>query len=285
MAILLNDEDRELKAAQDLNIRHQILTGEQVIKVPPNYDREFWGWYASFITFGKEHSFEVDNTLPSLEYPKPHKPVALWYSGWVESTYTLHKIEHLKPDLLSIDDYPVFSGPHRRVGQVHFLCAAVAAQLGYEKIYIGMERNDLFVCRNAVSHSFIERDPLFAQHWNKYCSGNEVISVCSHLHKEELIEYLHKNSIPFDGSCDNSNKGWCRDCFKCFEAFYSAKVNNIDLGFKLTRSVFRNLYEQEYMTYVHSRFKENPYNALQYFMRLQISYGLDFSMEDDCELE
>lgn len=284
MAILSYGDEQDTRALQDLVIRQQILGGKnKVIKVPANYDRKFWQWYANFLTFGKELVFEVDEDIEPLEYPEPDKPVALWYSGGVESTYTLHKIKHLNPDLLSIDDYPVFSGEHRRVGQIHFLCAVVAAQLGYKQIYMGVEKNDLFICRNAVSHSFVERNHLFIDYWNNYRPQHEIISVCSHLHKEELIKYLYELNIQITGTCDNIKNGWCGECFKCFEAFYSAKVNNIDLGFKLKRKAFKSFYEQEYLSYINSGFKTNPYNALQYFVRLQISYGLEFSREEDCE--
>jgi hypothetical protein len=278
-----NEQDQHLRAIQDLETRSQVFGPRKVIRVPKNYHQEFWQWYAGFIRFGREHILEADDTLKTLEYPEPDKPAALWYSGGAESTYTLHKISHLHPDLLSIQDYSVFWGSYRRIGQIHFICAVVGAQLGYKQIYIGVEKNELLLCRTAHSHSYVERDPLFLEHWNRYHPQNQLISVCSHLHKEEIIKELYELGIPTPGTCDNIKDGWCGRCFKCFEAFYSAKVNGIDLGFRLKKEAFEQFYQREYQPYVASGFKENPYNALQYFVRLQIIYGLEFNCEQDCE--
>lgn len=285
MTVFFYDDERNinLRALQDLVIRQQIFGSNKVIRVPVNYDRKFWLWYAHSIRFRQECVFKIDDTLEPLEYPEPSKSVALWYSGGVESTYTLHKIKHLNPDLLSIDDYPVFFGTHRNIGQIHFLCAVVGAQLGYKQIYMGVEKNELFLCQNTVAYSFVERDPLFIEYWNSYRPQNKITSVCTNLHKEEIVKYLHEFDIQITGSCDNIANGWCKQCFKCFEAFYSAKVNNIDLGFKLKREAFERFYNQEYLAYIASGFKKNPYNALQYFVRLQISYGLEFDSKQDCE--
>ena len=163
------------------------------------------------------------------------------------------------------------------------MCAVVGAQLGYKHIYLGVEKNDLFVCRSVRAHSFIERHPLFIQQWSRYHPRNQIISVCSHLHKEDIIKELHDRGIPITRTCDNIANGWCRRCFKCFEAFYSAKVNRIDLGFRLKNEAFDQFYGREYCCYIESGFKENPYNALQYFVRLQIQYGLKFERDQDCE--
>lgn len=274
--------DQSLRAMHDLEIRRQVFSAARIIKVPENYDRDFWHWYAAFIRCGREYSLEVDDTWESAEYPQPQRDVAIWYSGGVESTYTLYKIGHLKPELLSIDDYAVFSGPHRRVGPIHFICAAVSAQLGFRRIYLGVERNDPLLCRTAHARSFVERTPLFLERWNDYRTQNQLLSECSHLHKEEIISELHDCGIPITGTCDNMKNGWCGRCFKCFEAFYSAKVNDIDLGVRLKEEAFDQFYG-EYQRYIASGFKENPYNALQYFVRLQMFYGLEFERDRDCE--
>jgi hypothetical protein len=278
-----DEQDQHLRAVQDLEIRSQVFGARRAIKIPKSHHDGFWQWYAEFIRFGRGYILEVDDTLEAIEYPEPDKPVALWYSGGAESTYTLQKISDLHPDLLSIEDYSVFWGPYRRLGQIHFICAVVGAQLGYKQIYIGVEKNELLLCRNAHSHSYVERDPIFLEHWNRYHPQNQLVSVCSHLHKEEIIKELYDLGILITGTCDNIKNGWCGRCFKCFEAFYSAKVEGINLGFQLKKEAFNKFYYNEYQSYITSGFKENPHNALQYFVRLQITYGLEFDCEQDCD--
>ncbi len=278
-----DERDLQLRAVQELNIRQQVFGPDDVITVPVNYHADFWQWYTDFMRFGRDYRFELDAESELADYPEPDKPVALWYSGGAESTYTLAKIEHLQPDLLSIDDYPIFSGPHRRVGQIHFMCAVVGAQLGYQQIYLGVEKNDLHLIRKAHAHSFIERTPFFIENWNQYHPKNQLVSICSHLEKEDIIKELCEHNIPITGTCDNIKNGWCRRCFKCFEAFYSAKVHHIDLGFRLDHEAFEQFHDQEYQHYIASGFQENPYNIMQYFVRLQMHYGLKFERNRDCE--
>ena len=267
------------RAIFDLAARRRVFSKTEVIEVPAGTE-SFWGWYAKKVRFGR--SFRLVPVADVPEYPAPTRRCALWFSGGVESTYTLECIRSLRPDLLSIDDFAVFTGPDRRIGQIHFLCAVVGASLGYERIYLGVERNDLLLSRDARACQYVERTPEFLSAWSSYQPSHRLLSVCSFLQKEEIIQYLHENGIRITGTCDRLDNGaWCGDCFKCFEAFYTAKAVGIDLGFRLTQAGFERCYN-EYHAYVESQFRDNYNNAYAHFVRLQLFHHVTFDCASDC---
>lgn len=263
----------------DLNARRQTFAHEGSIHVPSGSE-QFWNWYASMARgCGDYELVAVDGVLP---YPPVTHPYALWFSGGVESSYTLEQVRDLKPDLLHIEDFPVFFGEHRKIGQIHFLCAAIAASLGYATTFIGVERNDLLLANNTLSRRYLERSSAFIDEWSNYQAEHKLVSVCSHLHKEEIISWLVEHRVKITGTCDKYRGGsWCGDCYKCFEAFYSAKAVGVDLGIPLTRRAF-NEYYSEYRRFVDSDFTDNFNNAYQHYARLQIMYHLRFEPERDC---
>jgi hypothetical protein len=109
-----------------------------------------------------------------------------------------------------------------------------------------------------------------------------VRTVAGGLHKEEMITWLHERGIPILGTCDRLTDGaWCGECYKCYEAFYSAKAVGIDLGIPLTRQAYE-LYHAEYERFVASGFTDNFNNASQHYVRLQITYGPLFDPDADC---
>lgn len=242
---------------------------------------EFWRWYASMIR--PEAAIRI---VPAAEepppFPEPNGQVCLWFSGGAESTFTLRKIEHLQPTLLCYEDFASVLDPYRGRGQVHLLLASVSAGLGYSVAYLGVERNDLLIGRNPATWPFVERSAQFIEEWNRHHPGHRLRTCCGSLHKEEIVAALLRWEQPFS-SCDRRSGGWCRDCFKCFEAYYSARAMGLDIGYRLTRRVFEQIHDREYVPYVASGFRTNPFNALQYFVRLQISYGLVFDPDADCE--
>jgi hypothetical protein len=262
----------------DLSARQQVFGDETLIRVPAAAE-DFWNWYASTIRFRRPYRIVTDEAPP---YPPPSRTHALWFSGGVESTYTLEQIKHLKPDILRIEDFPVFLSEHRKIGQIHFLCAAIAASLGYSTTFIGVERNDLLLADNAFARRYLERTPEFADAWSEYQPNHRLVTVCSHLHKEEIIRWLAERQIKITGTCDSYRGGrWCGDCYKCFEAFYSAKAVAVDLGIPLTRRAFDQYYS-EYRRFVESDFTDNFNNAHAHYTRLQIMYQLRFDPDLDC---
>ncbi|HEX6719265.1 MAG TPA: hypothetical protein VF088_19320 [Pyrinomonadaceae bacterium] len=263
----------------DLNARRQTFGNSRSICVPSGSE-EFWDWYVSLIRCGGDYELvSVDGVAP---YSPPTRQCAVWFSGGVESSYTLEQVRHLNPDLLHIEDFPLFFGEDRKIGQIHFLCAAIAASLGYATTVIGVERNDLLLANNPFSHRYVERSPAFVEAWSRYQPTHKLVSVCSHLHKEEIISWLVEHGVEITGTCDTYRGGrWCGDCYKCFEAFYSAKAVGIDLGIPLTRRAF-DTYHSEYRRFVESDFTDNFNNAYQHYTRLQIMYHLRFERERDC---
>lgn len=263
----------------DLETRASFFSGERNIAVP-RQSLAFWTWYAKTLR---------PDTLPNLievgdvpDYPEPVGETAIWYSGGVESTYTLEHIRREAPVLLRIEDYPVFSSRHRRIGQIHFLCAVLSASLGFKKTYMGVERNDLLLAHSPPSRCFLERAPAFLDAWSEYQPNNRMVTICGQMHKEEVLKWLWHRNIRITGTCDRFKNGtWCGDCFKCFELFYAAKAIGFDLGFKLTRRGF-DQYFGEYDAYVVSGFRNNINNAYASFARLQILYHLAFDPENDC---
>ena len=265
----------------DLEIRHKIFSGETRVSVPAG-TIPFWNWHSSYASPHSDISFIEINDAPS--YPAAHRNRALWFSGGVESTYTKFKLEDSQIDLLKIEDFSVFEGRHRKVGQIHFICAAISAALGYQTAYMGMERNDLLVPRIGIGRRYVERSPLFLEAWNKYLGNERIESLCKFLTKEEILMEVLDNGLTITGTCDNCKDGrWCGNCFKCYEAYYTAKAINRDLGFKLSADAFQR-YFSEYKTFVDSYFSDNYNNAQQYFARLQILYGLKFDPKTDCKI-
>ncbi len=242
----------------DLEIRRQIFNGGKAVEVPRGSE-EFWNWYAQTIRFGDE--FELIPVDGIADYPPPARKTALWYSGGVESTYSLQMLQDQNPDLLSIHDFEVFTGPDRKVGQIHFICAAIAAGLGYETTYLGMERDDFLLAKSRKAQGYVERHPSFAARWSAYQPGHQLRTVCGDLDKEEMILWLSRNGVKITGTCDNFDDGqWCGECYKCFEAFYFAKAVGADLGFRLSRSHFGDYYGK-YQRYVSSGFTDNFNNS------------------------
>ncbi len=272
--------DLHPRVEADLRARQQVFGDEGLIHVPAGSE-SFWDWYAAMIRCGRPYRLILLDDVPP--YPPPTRQHALWFSGGVESTYTLEQIKHHSPEILRIEDFPVFFGEHRKIGQIHFLCAAIAASLGFTLTFIGVERNDLLLAHNPFSRRYLERSPAFVEAWSGYQPEHQLVSVCSHLHKEEIISWLDKRELKVTGTCDTYRGGrWCGDCYKCFEAFYSAKAVGVDLGIRLTRRAFDQYYS-EYKRFVESDFTDNFNNAYQHYIRLQIMYHLRFEPDVDCQ--
>jgi hypothetical protein len=269
------------RARRDLAIRRAVFSDAIEVAVPAD-GLEFWSWYVDVVRCGRP--FRTATLAADSSYPPATAGAALWYSGGVESTYTRAVLADrgIEPTLLKISDFSVFTGPDRRHGQIHFLCAVVAASLGYSPIYLGMERQDLLLGSAPFTRGYVERHPLFAEKWSAYQPEHEVRTVCADLNKEQIIQWLDGRGIRITGTCDRLSGGaWCGDCYKCFEAFYTAKAVDIDLGIRLTRSAFER-YHGEYRRYVDSGFTDNFNNANQHYVRLQITYGLVFDPAVDC---
>jgi hypothetical protein len=263
----------------DLNARSQVFGPDAVIEVAAGSE-EFWNWYARTVRFGRP--FQLVPVADAPPYPAATRGTAIWFSGGVESTYTLEEIRSTDPVVLRIEDYPVFESEHRRIGQIHFLCTALGSALGFSRIYMGVERNDLLLANNSLSRLYVERTPAFLEAWSRYQPDHAAVSVCGHLHKEEIIRSLYERRLAITGTCDRYRGGrWCGDCFKCFEAYFSAKAVGIDLGIRLTPRAFSE-YHGEYRSYLDSGFTDNFNNAYQHFLRLQVMYHLKFEPQRDC---
>lgn len=253
----------------------------RVLRVPENANPEFWRWYAGMLR--ADCTTEVVPASDRIAtFPPANGQVCLWYSGGVESTYTLDRIRDLDPVLLSYEDYSGSVDQFRLGGQVHLILAVLAAHMGFSTTYLGVERNDLFLSVSQKARSMVERVPLFIDRWNDFHADHVLRTACADFHKEELLVKVLDAGHSTFSSCDRIAGGWCTDCFKCYEAYYSAKAMGRDLGFKLSRRVYSEIHDGEYLEYLNSGFRVNRYNAQQYFVRLQILYGLEFDMAADC---
>ncbi len=270
----------------DLEIREQIQTGAPQVAVPEE-GLSFWRWYKDWVNPFAKITLTPMHDAPS--YPPISRQSALWYSGGCESTYCLDEISKTEtPDLLAIGDFDLFEGRHRRYGQIHFLCAAIGAALGYRTTYAGVEKNDLLYSRVRIGDRYqggltIERTPEFMARWTAYVGDRAFTSVCSHLTKEQIYLELADRGLTIIGTCDTFDDGtWCGSCFKCFEAYYSCKAVGLEPPTKLSYQAFDTFHE-EYARYVASGFRDNTNNAAQYFVRLQVIYGVQFERERDCD--
>lgn len=263
----------------DLDVRRQILCDATTVPIPRG-SLPFWTWYSSIARRGEDLRFvEYDC---EHAYPAASRRVALWYSGGCESTYTLAEIGDQELDLLRIEDFRLFTSEHRRYGQIHFLCAAVAAALGYRCTYLGVERHDLLLPHTAAAGRYLERSPGFLDAWSAYLPEHELKSVCRALAKEEILRSVVQRGLRLTGTCDRYKDGrWCGDCFKCYEAFYTAKAATVALPIRLHGDAF-DRYHGEYQRYLQSGFVDNFNNAQQYFLRLQVMYNIRFDREADC---
>ncbi|HET7229007.1 MAG TPA: hypothetical protein VFJ16_03360 [Longimicrobium sp.] len=263
----------------DLRARRQVHGPELQIDVAADAE-PFWEWYASTIRAGRP--FRLNSVADAPAYPPATQGCALWFSAGVESTYTLEHIRHLNPVLLQIEDHPVFLGEDRKIGQVHFLCAVTSASLGFSVTYLGVERNDLMVVRGAASRPYVERTPEFLERWSASHPGHRMETVCGGLHKDQIIAWLVEHGIPIMGTCDRLKDGrWCGGCYKCFEAFYSAKAAGVDLGIRLRGDECASYYD-EYRRYIDSGFTDNYNNAYANYVRLQIVHQISIDPAADC---
>jgi hypothetical protein len=263
----------------DLDVRRHVFAGATSISVPRG-SRSFWSWFCSIAR--RTERVSISEHECAHAYPAATRRVALWFSGGCESTYTLAEIRPAEPDLLRIEDFDLFEGEHRRFGQIHFLCAGIAAALGYRTTYLGVERHDLLLPHTPAGGRYLERSPEFLDAWSAYRPENALKSVCRHLAKEEILRSVVQRGLPITGTCDRHKDGrWCGDCFKCYETFYTAKAANVSLPIRLRAEAF-DRYQAEYLRYLRSGFVDNFNNAQQYFARLQIMYNIRFDREADC---
>lgn len=272
------DLDIHPRAAFDLEARHRIFGDAPAVEVPRE-DLEFWTWYARKIRCGDACELIPIDGVP--RYPAPNGKVALWFSGGVESTYTLEQIRDLNPVLLRAEDFPVFTSRHRNIGELHFICAALATSMGFSKIFLGVERHDLLLANTRFAHAYLERHPDFLHAWSRYQPDHQLVSVCEYMHKEEIIAWLWDHKIKITGSCDRFKDGtWCGDCYKCFEAWYTAKAVGIKLDMIPLSRWGWDQYHRSYRDYIDSGFVNNYRNAYQHYARLQMTYHLTFDAND-----
>ena len=262
----------------DLQSRASVFGADEVIRVAAGGEA-FWDWYARAIR--PDRPFRLESVPGVPAYPVSNSKVALWYSGGVESTYTLDEVRHLEPVPLHIEDYDVFRSDHRRIGQIHFICAALGSAAGYSRIFLGVERDDLLLSHTPQGRSYLERTPAFIEAWSRYQPQHALETVCGHLYKEQIMLRLKERGLRITGTCDRIRGGeWCGDCYKCFEAFYTSKAVGLDLGIRLSRVAIHR-YLAEFTRYVQSEFRDNYNNAYQHYVRLQILYRLRFEPEVD----
>jgi hypothetical protein len=270
----------------DLQIREKIQQGSPEVDVPAD-GMGFWRWYKGWVNPFADIALRPVTDVPT--YPPVTRTSALWYSGGCESTYCLDEIRKTEaPDLLSINDFELFRGRHRQYGQIHFLCAAIGAALGYRATHAGVERNDLLLSRVVKNDRYlggltVERTPEFMDRWTDYLGDRAFTSVCRDLTKEQLYLELNARGLQIKGTCDAFNDGtWCGSCFKCFEAYYSCKAIGLAPPTKLSYDAF-DTFHDEYKQYLSSSFQMNVNNAQQYFLRLQVIYGVQFDRDRDCD--
>lgn len=267
------------RALGDLEIRQRVLAHDEGQVPVPGRDMAFWRAYAELVAGGGREFIEADEGQPA--FPKPNGRAALWYSGGVESTYTQLIVDE-PVDLLRLEDFSLFTSPHRKLGQVHFLCALIAADLGYSRTYLGMERDDFLLTANPSSWPFAERHPRFAKLWSEHRPENAVVTLCGHLEKEEIMRELASRGVSVEGTCDRLDGGrWCGGCYKCFEAFYFSRAAGVDLGITLSRSSCERYYNN-YERYLRSGFTDSFNNSYHRFARLQMRYQIAIDRSRDC---
>jgi hypothetical protein len=276
---MTRDHDLGERALGDLEIRRRVLTGGTGPVPVPRQDLPFWRAYGALVAGGAAEF--SDDGVDHPRFPEPNGRAALWYSGGVESTYTKLVLDE-PVDLLHIEDFALFDTPHRKLGQVHFLCALIAADLGYSRTYLGMERDDFLVTAAPSSWPYAERHPRFAAVWTEHREGNAVLTLCGDMEKEEIIRELADRGVRVEGTCDRLKDGrWCGECYKCFEAFYFARAAGVDLGISLRRSACTRYYDS-YERYLRSGFTDSFNNSYHRFARLQMRHQIAVDPERDC---
>jgi hypothetical protein len=266
------------RLALDLSIRRQLFCGDDQLEVPEGTGA-FWRWLASYVRPGRPQRIIERRGLPV--YPPVREAEALWFSAGCESTYCLHRIDSPRLELLAIEDFPQFHGEDRKIGQIHFIAAAIGAALGYRTVHMGVERHDLLLTRRANGGRYVERSPAFLDAWSGALGDRELRSECRDMTKEDIFLELERLGLTPTGTCDRNKDGqWCGECFKCYEAFYTAKAVDCATGAWISPAAF-DRYNHEYREYIESEFALNFNNAQQYFARLQIMYDLRFDRAQD----
>lgn len=241
----------------------------------------FWVWYVRALR--SDRLVQVQPAPePMDDFPEPNGGICLWYSERPEAVYTLQTIAHLRPTLLCFEDYADSLEPFSSESRPsNFVLACVAAGLAYSVTYLGVTRNDLPIAIAGATPASIEDSADFIRAWNQFHPRHRLRSCCAHLYKEEIIRELLTAGVPFS-NCDTRTSAWCGDCFGCFEAYYCAKAVGFDPGFRLTSRIYDQIYNQAYLDYLKSEFKNDSMNVLHNFVRLQMIYKLAFDPSVDC---
>ena len=273
---------RRTPAARYLALRARLVDpAVDHLDVPADTAPDFWSWYADWLRGPR--TLRVSATAPEgLDFPEPDGRVALWASQGMGSAYTLSQIAHLSPEILRYESFSEAVEPERAGAPLAFVLAVLGAHHGFAFSYVGPVAPGALGARDrAVSRS--EDGAEFRSAWNRHHPRHRMRSVCEGLTRERLLALLPQGAEAGLSSCERKPGEWCRDCAKCFESFYAAKAIGRPLDFRLSRRIFDQIYTQAYRTYLESEFRSDPRNSLQYYVYLQISYGLVFDPADDTE--
>jgi hypothetical protein len=262
--------------------RQLLAPGTDRLRVPEELNPPFWAWYSGWR--GEPGALRVDAvTADGPEFPEPTGRVALWYSRGMASAYTAHRIADLTPEVIRYEDVASTVGPHRAGAPLPFVLAVVSAHLGLSCAYLGVIRR--MACgapaRLRAARPEADLGMEFLAGWNEYHPGHRLRTVCADLTRDRMLAALPPGAERELFSCERTPDGWCRDCAACFESYYAAKAVGRSLGFRLTARIFDQLYTREYCNYLASEFGSDPSNRLQFYVYLQMTYGLRFDRADD----
>jgi hypothetical protein len=252
------------------------------LDVPEDAAPGFWAWYAGWRGSGGPRVRVT--AAEGGGFPEPDGRVALWASQGMGSAYTLSQIAHLSPEVLRYESFSETAEPLRAGAPLAFVLAVLGAQHGFSVSYAGAIDPGALGARNRAGVISPEDGTEFRSAWNQYHPGHRMRSVCEGLTRERVLALLPPGAEAGLSSCDQEPGGWCRDCPKCFESYYAAKAVGRSLGFRLSLRIFDRIYTQAYRTYLKSEFASDPGNSLQYYVYLQMSYGLVFDQAEDTEL-
>jgi hypothetical protein len=237
------------------------------IRLSDGDPRGFWTWLAEAVRGPGAVSVVGGASVggggePLHQFPPATGRVGVWIRGttaWeiMETAYTVHAVGHLKPDVLR--DLAYSSG--------HDLAdidrAAISASRGISVSYLGRSLDELAPSSRRE----------FMAVWNEFHPEHRLRSVCSSLHREEVLERVLDAGIAFSDCVEGAEP--CGDCLGCFELYYTAVAIGRDVGYKLTRRVSDEVCGH-LQAYIASGFRLNHRDAMQRLVRLQMLYPLTF---------
>ncbi len=204
----------------DLKVRHEILHAfkSKIKKVEiPNVEGsyKFWSWFEKKVSKIRKGHHKIELKLGASSPPyKFKKSAAISFSGGAESTLIRSMFPYV--DCFIVDRNKFTTNPFDGMVPI------IGAGLGYWTTFGGdeLQQEEDYTEEDTYEPYYFELSDSFRRKWLRYSGGAHMLSPLAAMRKGEVIQRLAQAKLPFVSCGKNNSKSWCRQCWKCAEAFY-----------------------------------------------------------------